>query len=142
MQIKIKYHNKELEKLKLVQHGDWIDLRAAERVEMKAGESRIISLGISVKLPDGYEAHVAPRSSTFFKWGVLQTNSFGVIDNGYCGEHDVWCFPALALRDTIIEPGDRIAQFRIMKKMEPIEFIEVEHMEDADRGGFGATGSN
>ncbi|MBQ8619070.1 MAG: dUTP diphosphatase [Clostridia bacterium] len=142
MEIKIKYHNKDLEKMELVQHGDWVDLRAAERVEMKAGDFKIISLGVSMKLPEGYEAHVAPRSSTFKKWGVLQANSVGVIDNSYSGENDIWGFPALAMRDTVIEAGDRIAQFRIMKKMETIVFTEVDHMEDADRGGFGSTGTN
>lgn len=142
MNIKIKYHIPGAEKIALIQNGDWIDLRAAERVEMKAGEFRIISLGISMKLPEGYEAHVVPRSSTFKKWGILQANSMGVIDNSYCGENDIWGFPALAMRDTVIDAGDRICQFRIMKKMEPVEFVEVDHMEDADRGGFGSTGTN
>lgn len=109
---------------------------------MKAGEFRIISLGVSMKLPEGYEAHVVPRSSTFKKWGVLQTNSMGVIDNSYCGENDIWGFPALAVRDTVIDVGDRICQFRIVKKMEPVDFIEVDHMEDESRGGFGSTGAN
>lgn len=142
MNIKIKYHNPFFEKIKTILHGDWIDLRAAERVEMKAGEFRIISLGVSMKLPEGYEAHVVPRSSTFKKWGVLQTNSMGVIDNSYCGENDIWGFPALAVRDTVIDVGDRICQFRIVKKMEPVDFIEVDHMEDESRGGFGSTGAN
>lgn len=141
MNIKIKYHNKGIEKMTQIPNGDWIDLRAAETVAMKAGEFRLISLGVSMKLPDGYEAHVVPRSSTFKKWGVLQTNSMGVIDNSYCGENDIWRFPALAMRDTFIEEGDRICQFRIAKKMEPVEFVEVEHMDDADRGGFGSTGA-
>ena len=138
--IKIKYHNKNIEKVAAIQNGDWIDLRAAETVEMKAGEFRLISLGISMKLPEGYEANIVPRSSTFKKWGVLQVNSMGVIDNSYCGENDIWMFPALAIRNTTINEGDRICQFRIVKKMDDIEFIEVEHMEDEDRGGFGSTG--
>ncbi len=141
MTIKIKYHNPCAEKLTLLQQGDWIDLRAAQRVAMKAGEFKIISLGVSMKLPEGYEAHIVPRSSTFKKWGVLQANSMGVIDNSYCGENDIWGFPALAMRDTVIEEGDRICQFRLMKKMEPVELIEVDHMEGADRGGFGSTGA-
>lgn len=140
MNIKIKYHNKGIEKMTQIPNGDWIDLRAAETVALKAGEFKLISLGVSMKLPDGYEAHVVPRSSTFKKWGVLQTNSMGVIDNSYCGENDIWRFPALAMRDTFIEEGDRICQFRIVKKMDPVEFVEVEHMDDADRGGFGSTG--
>ncbi len=141
MNIKIKYHNKGIEKMTQIPNGDWIDLRAAETVAMKAGEFKLISLGVSMKLPDGYEAHVVPRSSTFKKWGVLQTNSMGVIDNSYCGENDIWRFPALAMRDTVIEEGDRICQFRVVKKMEEAELVEVEHMEDADRGGFGSTGT-
>ena len=138
--IKIKYHNKNIDKVAAIQNGDWIDLRAAETVEMKAGEFRLISLGISMKLPEDYEAHIVPRSSTFKKWGVLQVNSMGVIDNSYCGENDIWMFPALAIRNPTINEGDRICQFRIVKKMADIEFIEVEHMEDEDRGGFGSTG--
>lgn len=141
MRIKIKYHNKNIEKIADIPNGDWLDLRAAETVTMKAGDFKLISLGVSMKLPEGYEAHVVPRSSTFKKWGVLQTNSMGVIDNSYCGENDIWRFPALAMRDTVIEEGDRICQFRIVKKMEPVEFVEVEHMDDADRGGFGSTGT-
>lgn len=139
--IKIKYHNKNIEKVATIENGDWIDLRAAETVSMMAGDFKLISLGISMKLPEGYEAHVVPRSSTFKKWGILQTNSMGVIDNSYCGENDIWRFPALAMRDTIIEEGDRICQFRIVKKMEDVEFIEVEHMDNVDRGGFGSTGT-
>lgn len=138
--IKIKYHNKNIEKVAAIQNGDWIDLRAAETVDMKAGEFRLISLGVSMKLPEGYEANIVPRSSTFKKWGVLQVNSMGVIDNSYCGENDIWMFPALAIRNTTINEGDRICQFRIVKKMEDVEFTEVQHMEDEDRGGFGSTG--
>lgn len=138
--IKIKYHNPYFEKIKAIPNGDWIDLRSAERVEMKAGEFRIISLGVSMKLPEGYEAHVVPRSSTFKKWGILQTNSMGIIDNSYCGENDIWGFPALAMRDTVIDTGDRICQFRIVEKMAAVNFEAVEHMEDMNRGGFGSTG--
>lgn len=108
--------------IKPMPNGDHIDLCAAERVEMKAGEFRIISLGVAMQLPEGYEAHVLPRSSTFKRWGILMTNSMGIIDNSYCGDNDVWGFPALATRDTAIEAGDRIAQFRIMKKMPPVQF--------------------
>ena len=120
---------------------DWIDLRAAQRVEMKAGEFQIISLGISMQLPEGYEAHIAPRSSTFLKFGIIQTNSVGVVDNSYCGDNDIWGMPALAMRDTVIEKGDRICQFRLMKKMEPVTFEAVEHLSAQDRGGFGSTGN-
>lgn len=140
MKIKIKYHDPEIAKLGVEQHGDWIDLRAAENICMNPGEFKIISLGISMKIPEGYEAHIVPRSSTYKTWGILQTNSMGVIDNGYCGENDVWGFPALAFRPTTINKGDRICQFRIVKKMEPVEFVEVGYMEDESRGGFGSTG--
>lgn len=141
MEIKIKYHDLEIAKLGVEQHGDWIDLRAAENVCLNAGEFRIISLGISMKLPEGYEAHIVPRSSTYKTWKILQANSMGVIDNSYCGENDVWGFPALAIVPTTIHKGDRICQFRIVKKMEPVEFVEVGRMEDESRGGFGSSGA-
>lgn len=140
LEIKIKYHSKENEGLQLIQHGDWIDLRAAEDVILKCGEFRIISLGVSMKLPAGYEAHIVPRSSTYKNWGIIQANHMGVIDESYCGENDVWGFPAIAIQPAIIHKGDRICQFRIMKKMPPVSFVSVDHMEDADRGGFGSTG--
>lgn len=140
--IKIKYHDHDMPKLDFIAgKSDWIDLYAAEDVEMKAGEFHIISLGVSMKLPAGCEAHVAPRSSTFRKWGIIQTNGVGVIDETYCGENDVWGVPALAMRDTKIVKGDRIAQFRIMPKMQSVNMVQVDHMEDADRGGFGSTGT-
>ena len=143
--IEILYHDdfpgEPLKKIERFETGDWLDLRSAETVEMKAGEYRLISLGISVKLPDGFEAHLVPRSSTFQKWGVLQTNSQGVIDNSYSGENDIWRFPALAMRDTVIHKNDRICQFRIVRKMEDIIISEVDHLDGPDRGGFGSTGS-
>ena len=140
MEIKIKYHNSELEKLRSLTIGDWIDLRAAERVELKAGEFRLISLGVSMKLPEGYEAHIAPRSSSFTKWGFLQVNSVGVVDNSYAGTNDIWKLPVYATRDAVIEVNDRICQFRIMERMPQIVFTEVDALDDADRGGFGSTG--
>ena len=140
MEIKIKYHNSELEKLRSLTIGDWLDLRAAERVELKAGEFRLISLGVSMKLPEGYEAHIAPRSSSFAKWGFLQVNSVGVVDNSYAGTNDIWKLPVYATRDAVIEVNDRICQFRIMERMPQIVFTEVDALDDADRGGFGSTG--
>ena len=119
---------------------DWIDLRCAETVTMEPGEFRILSLGISVELPEGYEAHVAPRSSTFKKFGLLMTNSIGIIDNSYCGDTDIWGFPALAFRKTTIHKGDRICQFRIVEQQPKIQFEEVEHLTGKERGGFGSTG--
>lgn len=140
-QIKIKYHNPKLIKIEKIAIGDWIDLRAAEDIVLTEGEFRIISLGVSMKLPDGYEAHIVPRSSTFKNWGIIQTNHIGIIDNSYSGDNDVWRFPLYATRDTVIETNDRICQFRIVKKQPDIEFIEVEHLDGVDRGGFGSTGS-
>ena len=140
-QIKIVYHNKNIGKIEELEQGDWYDLRAAETVEMEAGEFKLISLGVSMKLPEGYEAHLAPRSSTFKKWGITQVNSFGVIDNSYSGTNDIWKVPVLAHRDTTIYEGDRICQFRIVKKQPKIEFIEVEELDAVDRQGFGSTGT-
>ena len=139
-QIKIKYHNPDLAKIEKIEVGDWIDLRAAENVKLSAGEFKLINLGISMKLPEGYEAHVVPRSSTFKTWGILQTNSMGIIDNSYSGTNDIWRFPAYAIRDTEIKTNDRICQFRIVKKQPDIEFVKVDKLEDPDRGGFGSTG--
>lgn len=140
MLIKIKYHDPDIAKLGVVQKGDWIDLRAAEDVVMEPGEFRIISLGVSIKLPEGYEGHLAPRSSTFKNFGILQTNGVGVVDESYCGDDDVWGFPALAIRHTEIHKGDRICQFRIMKKMDDIQFVSVDSLDSKSRGGFGLTG--
>ena len=126
--------------LEKLPQGDWIDLRAAETVEMKAGEYRLISLGVSMRLPPGYEAHVAPRSSTFRRWGILATNGVGVIDESYCGDGDVWHLSALAMRDTRIEKGDRICQFRIVPKMPPVTLETVAVLTAPDRGGIGSTG--
>lgn len=138
--IKIKYFRDDIERIKKIEQGDWIDLRVAEDTELKAGEFKLIPLGVGMILPDGYEAHVVPRSSTFMKFDVIQTNHFGVIDNSYCGENDQWYFPAYALRDTILHKNDRICQFRIVKKQDEIEFEEVERLKDKNRGGFGSTG--
>jgi dUTP pyrophosphatase len=141
-EILIKYHDPELGKIEKIPVGDWIDLRAAETVDMDAGDFKIISLGVSMKLPTGYEAHVLPRSSTFRRWGILLTNGVGIIDESYCGEDDVWKFPAIAMRPTTIFKGDRICQFRIVKKMPEVQFIEVKQMTDKNRGGLGSTGKD
>lgn len=138
--IRIKYFRKDIEKLTKLEKGDWIDLRAAEDVEMAANTFALIPLGVGMILPEGYEAHVVPRSSTFKNFGIIQTNHMGVVDESYCGDNDEWKYPAYALRDTVIRKGDRICQFRIMKKQPEIEFIEVETLRDKDRGGFGSTG--
>lgn len=140
--INVKYHNKNIDKIKKISKGNWIDLRASETIELKAGEFAIIPLGVSMKLPEGYEAHLVPRSSTFKKWGIIQTNHMGVIDNSYSGENDVWGMPVLAFRDTVIHENDRICQFRIMKIMGDVNIREVERMSDTNRGGFGSTGAS
>lgn len=136
--VKVKYHTSEIE---MIQFGDWIDLRSSEDVVMKSGECRLISLGVSMKLPDGYEAHIVPRSSTFKTWHILQTNSMGVIDNKYSGNDDIWKFPAYATQDTEIKKGDRICQFRIIEKSQ-IKIKTVNDLGDNNRGGFGSTGKN
>ncbi len=141
--IRIKYHNDSLERLRYIDgKSDWIDLRAAEDVTMKAGEFRMISLGISVQLPEGYEMLVAPRSSTFKNFGLIQVNSLGIIDESYCGDDDIIRMPAYALRDTEVHVNDRIAQFRILRHQPSIEFDEVETLGNKSRGGFGSTGKN
>ena len=140
LEIKIKYFE-DIEPIRFIENkSDWYDLRAAEEVEMKAGEYRLIKLGIGMQLPKGYEAHVAPRSGTFKNFGIIQANSVAVIDESYCGDNDQWYYPAIALRDTVIHKNDRICQFRIMEHQPPVQFVKVEHLEGKDRGGFGTTG--
>lgn len=144
MEIKIKYHSQEIEHLKNIEgnKSDWIDLRSAENVELKAGEFKLINLGISMQIPEGYEAHIVPRSSTFKNFGIIQTNSVGIIDNSYSGDNDIWMMPVLAMRDTKISANDRICQFRLFKNQENVIFDEVMFLEGPDRGGFGSTGKN
>jgi len=140
MEIKIKYQDKNMPKIEKIKNGDWIDLRASEDIELEAFEYKLIPLGISVQLPLGYEARTLPRSSTFKNFGIIQVNSSGVIDESYCGDNDLWFFPALAIRKTKINKYDRICQFRIFKKMEEIDIVEVESLNNENRGGIGSTG--
>ena len=121
-------------------NGDWIDLFTSEDTELKAFDFKLIPLGVAMKRPDGYEANVVPRSSTYKKWNVIQANSFGVIDNAYCGNDDQWMFPAIALKDTFIPKHTRICQFKIMKNQANVQFNLVHELEDKNRGGFGSTG--
>ena len=137
---KIKYFTQEIDKVQPISKGDWVDLRAADTIEIKADEFKLIPLGIAMELPKGYEAHIAPRSSTFKNFGVIQTNSIGVVDNSYCGDNDQWFFPAYALRDTVINKNDRICQFRIMEIQPTLNFEIVESLGNEDRGGHGSTG--
>ncbi|MCI7129847.1 MAG: deoxyuridine 5'-triphosphate nucleotidohydrolase [Lachnospiraceae bacterium] len=141
--IKIVYHTDKIDKLTYIDgKSDWIDLRAAEDVEFHAGEFKLINLGVSMQLPKGYEAHVVPRSSTFKNYGLIQTNSCGIIDQTYCGPNDIWRWPAYATRDVTVHVNDRICQFRIVENQPKIHFDEVDHLEGEDRGGFGSTGKN
>ncbi len=141
--IRIKYFNDKLEKLDYIDgKSDWIDLRSAEDVDLKEGEFHLVPLGVAMQLPEGYEAHVVPRSSTFKKFGIIQTNHMGVIDGSYSGDNDQWFMPVLAMRDTHISFNDRICQFRIIENQPKIVFDEREHLDGADRGGFGSTGVN
>lgn len=146
VEISIKYFtNKDGEKqqsIEKIEKGDWIDLRSNEEVFLREGEFKLIHLGVGMKLPDGYEAHLTPRSSTFKKWHILQTNSCGIIDNGYSGDEDEWMLPVYATEDTTIYRGNRICQFRIIEKQPEIKFTEVESLDAISRGGFGSTGSN
>lgn len=138
--IQIKYFSDDIDRLEINDKSDWIDLRAAETVNMRKGEFRLIPLGVAMKLPHGYEGHVIPRSSTYKNFKIIQANHFGLIDESYCGDNDQWQFPAIALEDTTIHKNDRICQFRIEKKQPPIEFEEVKSLGNKDRGGFGSTG--
>lgn len=140
LKIFIKYHT-DITHIEKIAVGDWIDLRAAEDITMKKGDFKIISLGVSMKLPEGYEAHLLPRSSTCKKFSIVSANSQGIIDNSYCGDNDVWGMPVLAVADTFIPKDTRICQFRIEKTMPEVEIVEVDKLDDKDRGGFGSTGS-
>ena len=140
LEIKVKYFT-DIEPLKFIENkSDWYDLRAAEDIEMKAGDFKLIKLGVAIELPKGYEAIVAPRSSTFKNYGIIQANSIGVIDETYCGDNDQWMLPAIALRDTVIHKNDRICQFRIVEHQPTHTIKTVEHLTSADRGGIGSTG--
>lgn len=143
MKIRIKYFTDKIEKLNYIDgKSDWIDLRAAEDIQISKGGFALIPLGVAMELPKGYEAHVVPRSSTFKNFGIISTNHMGVIDESYCGDSDQWFFPAYALRDTLIRTGDRICQFRIMEHQPSFAFEEVESMTHENRGGHGSTGKN
>ena len=139
LELHVRYHA-DIPPLEKIGAGDWIDLRAAQDVSLKAGDWKLISLGVSMKLPRGYEAHIAARSSTFRRWGVVPANGMGIIDESYCGDGDVWFFSALAFRDTVIQKGDRICQFRLVPKMPEVSLVTVDRLDGPDRGGCGSTG--
>lgn len=142
LKIEIKYEYPDTGKIERIAAGDWIDLKAAQTVELKQGEFKLIDLGVAMKLPKGYEAIMAPRSSTFKNFGIIQANSIGVIDESYCGPEDYWKLPVIALRDTKINRGDRICQFRLLPHQPPVMFETKEELAGENRGGFGSTGKN
>ena len=142
LDIKIRYLETGLVEIKVTEIGDWIDLRSAESVCLYKGEKALLRLGVAMKLPDGYEAILAPRSSTFKNYGIIQTNGIGIIDSTYCGNNDEWMMPVLATREIMIHKNDRICQFRIQKKQPTIKFVVVDKLGGEDRGGFGSTGTN
>jgi dUTP pyrophosphatase len=139
--ILVRYIEKDLPKIEKIEKGDWIDLRAAEDVELKQGEQKLIRLGVAMSLPSQYEGHLLPRSSTLDKFGIVMGNSKGIVDESYRGNDDEWKFNALAVRDTKIAKGDRIAQFRIVEKMPKVNIVEVDELKAPNRGGFGSTGT-
>ena len=141
MKIKIKYFNKDLKKISFIKNGDWLDLRSSIDIDLKAGEFKLIPLGVAIELPDNCEAHIVPRSSTFKTYGIIQANHMGVVDSSYKGDNDQWFFPAYALRDTSIIMNDRICQFRVMAKQPTFDIEEVENLGNPDRNGFGSTGN-
>lgn len=140
MEIKVQYLNDNVTRLSVNTKGDWVDMYAAETVDMKQGEHKLIHLGVAMKLPEGYEAHLVPRSSTYKKWGIIQANHVGIIDNSYSGPEDWWKMSVIAMRDTTIHAGDKICQFRIVERQPKLHFVEGQ-MTDPSRGGFGSTGT-
>ena len=139
MKIRVKYFT-DIEPLQAIECGDWIDLRCAEDIDLKKGEFKMIPLGVAMELPKGYEAIVAPRSSTFKKYHIMQTNSIGIIDCSYNGDNDQWYMPVIAFEDSHINKNDRICQFRLLKNQDNVDFSAVTFLGNADRGGFGSTG--
>lgn len=139
--LKVKYHSDKIEKLKFIDgKSDWVDLRAAEDVTLEQGDFYMIDLGISVQIPEGYEMIIAPRSSTYKNFGIIQANSIGIIDESYCGNDDVLKMPVIAMRHTEIHLNNRICQFRIIKHQPALTFEEVDDLGNRSRGGFGSTG--
>ncbi|MCR5089086.1 MAG: deoxyuridine 5'-triphosphate nucleotidohydrolase [Oscillospiraceae bacterium] len=141
MKIYVKYFSTEVLPLEKISQGDWVDLRAAGDLALKAGEFAYLPLGVGMILPEGFEAQLAPRSSTFKNYGIIVPNSPGVIDSSYCGEEDEWKLPVYALRDTVIRLNDRVCQFRLVRQQPELEIVTVEHLHQESRGGFGSTGT-
>ena len=145
MDVKVKYTHEDSYRLKAIKKGDWIDLAIDEDISVAAFSVIKVSLGLAMKLPDGVEAHVLPRSSTFIKTGLLLTNSMGVIDNSYSGNDDEWSAVFYATRQAFVERGTRLLQFRLVDTQSTvfgqISFEEVTQLDSVNRGGFGSTGS-
>lgn len=141
--IRIKYLSNVYKKapIRLVPNGDWIDLRAAQTIELSGGEYAEIPLGICVQLPHGFEAIIAPRSSLYKNYSLIVPNSIGIIDESYCGNNDEWHLPVVCLgAHTVINKGDRICQFRILRHQPATKIVTVDKLESCDRGGLGSTG--
>lgn len=159
--------------------GDWIDLSVAEDVTLQCPkacklhrrkdknkenntnqeerirdvifDTKLLPLGIAMDIPSGFEAWLLPRSGTFGKYGIIQTNSKGIIDNSYAGDGDEWKMPVLATRRVTIPKGMRIAQFRICLKQnatlwqkfkwlftsKKVKLVKVDSLGNPDRGGLG-----
>lgn len=140
MEVKVKYHADGIEPISSAHTGEWVDLRCAEDVELKKGDFKLINLGVSIAVPEGFEAILAPRSSTFKRYGILQTNGIGVVDFLFRGNEDILKMPVYATRDTFIHKNDRICQFRIQRCQPSFDIVEIDNMEDESRGGLGSTG--
>jgi len=123
-------------------HAAGMDLYAAVDLEMVVppGEWKLVPTGISIALPEGYEAQVRPRSGLALKQGISILNTPGTVDADYRGEVGVILMNH-SRENLVIRRGDRIAQM-IINKIERIEFEEVEELPDSERGagGFGSTG--
>ena len=145
MKLRVKFFDKTLYPNGLQKIGgkksDWIDLRAREDIVLEKGIHTLIPLGVAIQLPEGYEAIIAPRSSTYKNFYVLQTNSIGVVDETYCGDNDEWKLPVLAIHETEIKKGERICQFRIIEHQPDLEIEVVDALNNTDRGGFGSSGT-
>lgn len=137
--IRIKYKD-GADRLAKTEKGDWVDCYVYSDLSLSKGDYAQVDLGFSCELPEGYEAHIAPRSSTFKRYGVIQTNSVGVVDSSYCGNDDVWQMPVYATRDVEIPKGTRLCQFRIVPVQPAVAFEEVDDLGNENRDGFGSTG--
>lgn len=140
LEILVKYERDDTKRLEKIEQGDWIDLYSDDDYALGPGDFKLINLGVIIKLPTGHEGYLLPRSSTFKNFGIIQTNGMGIVDESYCGPTDVWRMPVIAMRNTTIKRGDKIAQFRVTKKMPEVKFEEIKIVTEQNRGGFGSTG--